>query len=202
MPDDSGDQRGWRQQIEDLLRDADLPAPPAGAKRRGAEPSDDELRAQYSVAMSSDHLEAIATIFTLQAAKRLINPVLFNGEDAVADNWQAFYALQAAHFLHGLISNYLAMQRSMLAIQQNERRYFESMAERLDLASKEVLLSIRNVVPESSPQPDHGGIDLEKEIQRSERLLEQIDLLVAGIRRRKPHAANAFDALDPPIGLL
>ena len=201
MPDDEADQRGWRQQIEELLRHVDdLPDPPDSPKRRGTEPSDDEIRAQYSIAMGVDHMEAFARLLTLQSAKRLINPPLFNDDGAVPGNWHAFYALQAAHFLQGLIANYLAMQRSMLAYEQDERRYFEAMAERLGQASELNLLAIRNVVPESSPQPDQSR-DLEEGIQRCERLLEHIDLLVAGIRRRRPRAAAAFDALDPPIGL-
>lgn len=201
MPDDDGDQRGWRQQIEDLLRHAgDLPAPPGSAKRRDAEPSDDELRAQYSIAMAVDHLEAVARVFTLQAAKRLIDPALFTAGEKVTDNWHALFALQSAHFLRELVANYLAMQRSMLMLEQDERRYFETMAERLGQANEQTLQAIHDVVSEPKLPPERS-LDLDKEIQFCERLLEQIDLLVDGIRRRKPRAAAAFDALEPPIGL-
>ena len=201
MPDDETDQRGWRQQIEDLLRHAgDLPAPPGSPKSRSGEPSDEELRAQYSIAMAIDEFGVIARAIASQSAKRLIKPSLLDDADDMTDEWQAFIALQAAHFLHDLVATNLAMHRSMLEHAQDERRYFEAIAERMGQANEENLLTIRNVVPESNSQPERIR-ELEEDIQRFERLLEQIDLRAAGIRRRKPRAAAAFDDLEPPIGL-
>ena len=196
----SGEKEYWREQIEDLLRDANLPPPPAGLERI-EEPNADELRASNLLERAIEAIADMAQSQVAYAANMLRLASVVDEAETAEKGHHALAALKSGRFLREIcVSEYNAAARRLEFKREVSRQLAEAQ-ELLDKIEEEQREDPDYVPDNSGPisteedlEADQHEIgDLEEAVEDLASLVQGLDLLIARVRELHPQAAELFD---------
>lgn len=199
----SGGKEYWREQIEDLLRDANLPPPPAGMARV-EEPSADELRASNLLERAIGAIVDMAQSQVAYAANVLRLASVVDEDETAENGHHALAALKSGRFLREIcVSEYNAAARR-LELKREVSRELAETQELLNELEEEQREDPDYVPSNSGPisteedlEADQREIaDLEEIVEDLASLVRSLDLLVERVRALHPQAAEVFDRDD------
>ena len=190
----------WREQIEELLQDVELPPPPTAAQGV-EEPSCDELRASNLLERAIEAIADMAQSQVAFAANTLRLASVVNEDETAEKGHHALAALKSGRFLREIcVSEYNATARRL----ELKREVSRELAEAQELINKleEEQREDPDYVPDNSGpisteedlEADQREIrDLEEVVEDLASLVQGLDLLIARVRELHPRAAEVFD---------
>lgn len=199
----SGGREYWREQIDELLRDVDLPPPPDDVEGF-EEPSGDELRASNLLERAIEPIAGMAQSQVAYAANVLRLASVVEEDETAERGHRALAALKSGRFLREICVSELNAATRRLELERDVSR---ELAEAQDLLD-EIEGSLRedpDYVPDNS-----GPISTDEELEADQReirefeevvedltsLVHGIDLLIMRVRELNPRAAEVFDRGD------
>lgn len=196
----SGGTEYWREQIEELLQDVELPPPPDDAQGYEA-PSDDDLRASNLLERAIEEIADMARSQVMFAANVLHHASVVDDEETAENGHRALAALKAGRFLKEiLVSEHDATARRLNLKRDVSRELAEAqtLLDELEESQREdpdyVPDNSGPISTEEDLEADQREIrDLEEIVEYLASLVQSVDLLVARIRELHPRAAEVFD---------
>ena len=190
----------WREQIEELLQDVELPPPPDDAPGI-EEPSADELRASNLLERATDALAGMSSRQVAYAADVLRLASVVDEHETATNGRRALAALKSGRFLREIcVSEHNAAARR-LEYERDTSRHLAEAQQLIDEVEEELRKDPSYVPDDSEPISTEEELEadqlelqeLEEIVENLASLVQDLDLLIARIRELHPRAAEVFD---------